>query len=240
MYTLLASNPNLGGVTADVRIFNRKASFIALMSALRYWFAFNIERACQSFWGCVTCISGPMGLYRTFDLDHILGPWSLQMFAGKDTTFGDDRHLTNQLLALGLNTRYTHRTYSETESPTQFVRWVKQQTRWSKSFFREAFWFPCAFAYQYFWLTVETTKQALYPFILSATVLPFLYSPTTFARPIAWLATMIGVAFIKSVFAVCLSGDPWMLLFSFYGFFYFFGLLPSVRFFLLFTLRCQF
>jgi hyaluronan synthase len=229
MYTLLASSPNLAGVTADVKIWNRNDSFLALMCAIRYWFAFNVERACQSFWGCVSCISGPMGLYRTYDLDRILGPWSLQSFAGRMTTFGDDRHLTNQLLGLGLNTRYTHRTFCQSESPTQFVRWVKQQTRWSKSFFREAFWFPTSFAYHSFWLTVETTKQSLYPFVLIATVLHFLYCPTMFSKPIAWLATMFGVAFIKSLFALTIERDPRMLLFSFYGVFYFFGLLPSVR-----------
>jgi hyaluronan synthase len=235
MYTLLASSPDLGGVTADVKIWNRNESFLALMCDIRYWFAFNVERACQSFWGCVTCISGPMGLYRAYDLDRILGPWSLQFFAGKETTFGDDRHLTNRLLSLGLKTRYTHRTFCQSESPTHFVRWVKQQTRWSKSFFREAFWFPTAFARHSFWLTVETTKQALYPFILIATVLHFLYYPTSILRPISWLATMFGVAFIKSLFAVVVEGTPRMLLFSFYGLFYFFGLLPSVRFY---TINC--
>jgi len=238
MYTLLASSPNVAGVTADVKIWNRNASFLALMCAIRYWFAFNIERACQSLWGCVGCLSGPMGLYRTYDLDRILGPWSLQSFAGKDTTFGDDRHLTNQLLSLGLNTRYTHRTFCQSESPTQFVRWIKQQTRWSKSFFREAFWFPKAFAYHHFWLTVETTKQSLYPFILISTVLHFLFKPTTIFRPVVWLATMVGVAFIKSLFAVAIERDPRMLLFSFYGIIYFFGLLPSVSRFLIGSQSC--
>jgi hyaluronan synthase len=228
MYNLLSSSPNVAGVTADVKIWNRNESFLALMCSIRYWFAFNVERACQSFWGCVCCISGPMGFYRTYDLDRILGPWSLQLFAGQETTFGDDRHLTNQLLALGLNTRYTHRTFCQSDSPTQFVRWVKQQTRWSKSFFREAFWFPPAFAYHSFWLTVETTLQTLYPFILIATVFHFLFHPTTIVRPAAWLITMISVALIKSLFAVVIERDPIMLLFSFYGIFYFFGLLPSV------------
>ena len=77
MYALLASSPDLGGITADVKIWNRNESFLALMCDVRHWFAFNVERACQSFWGCVTCISGPMGLYRTYDLDRILSPWSL-------------------------------------------------------------------------------------------------------------------------------------------------------------------
>ena len=38
---LLFSNSKLAGVTGDVRIWNKKESFLARMSALRYWFAFK-------------------------------------------------------------------------------------------------------------------------------------------------------------------------------------------------------
>ncbi|KAL6408378.1 Hyaluronan synthase 2 [Ilyonectria robusta] len=229
MLALLRSAPQIGGVTADVKIWNRAESLLARLCSARYWFAFNIERACQSLWRCVGCLSGPMSMYRASDLETILGPWNLQTFGGKETTFGDDRHLTNQLLAHGLRTRYTHRTWCDSESPTSFVRWVAQQTRWSKSFFREAFWFPATFALQSPWMLVETTVQALYPFILIATVFHFLFDTTSDDpwRPIIWLVTMFGVAFVKSALAVLISRDLWLLLFSAYGFIYFFGLLPS-------------
>lgn len=194
---------------------------------------FNIERACQSYYRCVTCISGPIGLYRTADMRTILGPWVLQTFLGRDCTFGDDRHLTNRLLGEGRKTAYTHLAFCESDSPAGFVRWVKQQTRWSKSFFREAFWFPAAFAKHSVWLSIETFKQTLYPFILISTIFQFLYAPTTLLRPVFWLATMFGVAGIKSTYAWILTGDPQMMLFSLYGLFYFFGLLPSKIFALL-------
>lgn len=80
----------------------------------------------------------------------ILGPWILQSFLGKETTFGDDRHLTNRILSLGHKTGYTHLAVCDSDTPAGYVRWVKQQTRWSKSFFREAFWFPKSFAYHDF------------------------------------------------------------------------------------------
>lgn len=228
MLTLLRSSDGIGGVTGDVKIWNRRESLLARLCAARYWFAFNIERACQSTWRCVACLSGPMSMYRTSDLEVILSPWNLQTFGGKPTTFGDDRHLTNQLLAHGLHTRYTHRTWCDSESPTSYVRWVAQQTRWSKSFFREAFWFPASFAYQSPWMLVETTIQALYPFLLIATVFMFLFDEGGNPwRPVIWLCTMFGVALFKSSLAVLISWNPWLLLFSFYGFIYFFGLLPS-------------
>jgi hyaluronan synthase len=229
MLTLLRSSDSIGGVTADVKIWNRRESLLARMCSARYWFAFNIERACQSLWRCVGCLSGPMSMYRTSDLETILFPWNLQTFGGKPTTFGDDRHLTNQLLAQGLKTRYTHRTWCDSEAPTLFGRWVAQQTRWSKSFFREAFWFPASFVHQSPWLLVETTIQTLYPFILIVTIFHFLFDTSGGSdwRPVIWLATMFAVALLKSVLAVVISWDLWLLLFSFYGFIYFFGLLPS-------------
>lgn len=229
MLTLLRSQPDIGGVTADVKIWNRAEGLLTRLCAARYWFAFNIERACQSMWRCVGCLSGPMSMYRSSDLETILGPWNLQTFGGKHTTFGDDRHLTNQLLAHGLKTRYTHRTWCDSESPTTFVRWVAQQTRWSKSFFREAFWFPASFAYQSPWMLVEMTIQTLYPFILIATAFHLLFdaSDANKWRPLIWLVTMFGIAFFKCLVALFICWDPWLLLFACYGFIYFFGLLPS-------------
>ncbi|KZT68090.1 glycosyltransferase family 2 protein [Daedalea quercina L-15889] len=230
MMALLFSDEKYAGVTGDVRIWNKSDSFLALMSSIRYWFAFNVERACQSAFGCVGCLSGPLGLYKTSDLISVLSPWILQTFLGKETTFGDDRHLSNRILSLGHKTGYTHLAMCDSDTPAGYVRWVKQQTRWSKSFFREAFWFPKSFAYHDFWLTVETSKQFLYPFVLTATVLRMLYNPTSWVRPLIWLATMFGVAVIKSIYGVICLRDPRQFLFGIYGFMYFFGLLPSKLF----------
>lgn len=163
-------------------------------------------------------MSGPLGLYKTSDLISVLGPWILQSFLGKETTFGDDRHLTNRILSLGHWTGYSHLAKCESDTPAGFVRWVKQQTRWSKSFFREAFWFPKSFAYAQFWLTVETTKQFMYPVILSATVLKLVYLPRDWIYPLLWLGTMFGVALIKSTYGVICMRDPTYFLFSIYGF----------------------
>ncbi|TFY62249.1 hypothetical protein EVJ58_g3977 [Rhodofomes roseus] len=230
MMALLFSDERLAGVTGDVRIWNKSDSFLALMSSIRYWFAFNVERACQSAFGCVGCLSGPLGLYKTSDLISVLGPWILQSFLGKETTFGDDRHLSNRILSLGHKTGYTHLAMCDSDTPAGYVRWVKQQTRWSKSFFREAFWFPKSFAFHRFWLTVETSKQFLYPFVLTATVMRMLYHPSGWIRPLIWLGTMFGVAVIKSIYGVICLRDPRQFLFGIYGFMYFFGLLPSKLF----------
>lgn len=61
---VLESNSKYGAVGGDVMILNLKDSYISFMSSLRYWMAFNIERSCQSFFNCVSCISGPLGKSR--------------------------------------------------------------------------------------------------------------------------------------------------------------------------------
>ena len=68
------------------------------------------------------------------------------------------------------------------------------------------------------WLTVETTKQFLYPMVLTATVLQMLYKPGDLIRPAIWLGTMFGVATIKSLYGVIAEGDLYYLLFGAYGF----------------------
>lgn len=83
--------PNIGAAAGDVRIWNSHDSLLSFMSSLRYWMAFNIERAAQSFNRCVTCVSGPMGIYRTHVLEEILDDWISQTFLGMECTYGDDR-----------------------------------------------------------------------------------------------------------------------------------------------------
>lgn len=83
--------PNIGAAAGDVRIWNAKDSLLSFMSSLRYWMAFNIERSAQSFNRSVTCVSGPMGVYRSHVLREILEDWITQTFLGMECTYGDDR-----------------------------------------------------------------------------------------------------------------------------------------------------
>lgn len=61
---VLDEDPRVGAVGGDVRILNPLDSWVSFLSSLRYWVAFNVERACQSYFHCVSCISGPLGERR--------------------------------------------------------------------------------------------------------------------------------------------------------------------------------
>lgn len=68
---VLDEDPRVGAVGGDVRILNPLDSWVSFLSSLRYWVAFNVERACQSYFHCVSCISGPLGKQR----QRLGGPW---------------------------------------------------------------------------------------------------------------------------------------------------------------------
>ncbi|XP_009072812.1 PREDICTED: hyaluronan synthase 3-like, partial [Acanthisitta chloris] len=136
----------------------------------------NVERACQSYFGCVQCISGPLGMYRNALLQQFLEDWYHQTFLGTKCSFGDDRHLTNRVLSLGYRTKYTARSKCLTETPTRYLRWLNQQTRWSKSYFREWLYNALWFHKHHLWMTYESVVTGFFPFFLIATVIQLFYA----------------------------------------------------------------
>ncbi|KAI8819788.1 nucleotide-diphospho-sugar transferase [Chytriomyces cf. hyalinus JEL632] len=221
-FTLLSS-PDVGAVTGDVKIMNPN-SWVAFLSSLRYWFAFNIERGAQSFFRCVTCVSGPLGVYRSEVVRQVLEPWVTQTFLWNKCTYGDDRHLTNLTLRTGAKVLYTHHASCLTETPLTFFRWITQQTRWSKSFFREFLFSIPAIHRQSLWMSYELFFQALYPFVLIFAINLVLWKGTLL-QLIMWANMVLFIGILKSVVAVILTKDAKFLLFPCYGFMYFFGLL---------------
>ncbi|CAM9707078.1 unnamed protein product, partial [Choristocarpus tenellus] len=63
MMVVTRDHPEIAGVAGMLTIFN-VSNWLSLLSASRYFMAFHVERAAQSFSGVVGCISGPLGLYR--------------------------------------------------------------------------------------------------------------------------------------------------------------------------------
>jgi len=229
---VLDSDPNVGAVGGDVRILNDGDSIIAFLSSLRYWMAFNVERACQSYFGVVSCISGPLGLYRNSVLQQYLNLWSDQKFLGSVCTFGDDRHLTNRMLQFGYATKYTANSICHTETPSQYLRWLNQQIRWSKSFFREWLFNALWWHKHHPWMTYESILAGFFPYFVTGTVIAYAWSGDIWN--IMWLmCTIQAMGLLKGIFASCLKRDATMMYMSIYGVLYMTSLLPSKYFALL-------
>ncbi|KAI8637091.1 nucleotide-diphospho-sugar transferase [Parasitella parasitica] len=218
--------PNIGAAAGDVRIWNAFDSVLSFMSSLRYWMAFNIERSAQSFNRCVTCVSGPMGIYRSHVLREVLDDWINQRFLGMECTYGDDRHLTNRTLLQGYRVVYTHLAFCETETPTAFLRWFKQQTRWSKSFYRELFWNARSLHKHSPWMAAELFYQGIYPFVLLFSIFQILFSKSPFVLCV-WLISLLAIACIKTFYSILVTRNLRFLAFPVYSLYYMFGLVPA-------------
>lgn len=232
---VLESNPMYGAVGGDVMILNCQDSFISFMSSLRYWMAFNIERACQSYFDCVSCISGPLGLYRNDLLQQFLESWYNQKFLGTHCTFGDDRHLTNRMLSMGYATKYTARSKCYTETPAQFLRWLNQQTRWTKSYFREWLFNAMWWHKHHLWMTYESIVSGIFPFFVTATIIHLFWTGTLW--DILWILCCIQIiGLAKSIYAGILRKDFVMVFMSLYSALYMTSMLPT-KYFAIFTIN---
>ncbi|XP_043946509.1 hyaluronan synthase 2-like [Protopterus annectens] len=229
---VLENNPTCGGVGGDVQILNKYDSWVSFLSSVRYWMAFNIERACQSYFGCVQCISGPLGMYRNDLLQQFLEAWYNQEFMGSKCSFGDDRHLTNRVLSLGFSTKYTSKSKCLTETPTKYLRWLNQQTRWSKSYFREWLYNSLWFYKHNVWMTYEAVVTGFFPFFLVATVIQLFYRGRIW-NILLFLMTVQFIGLVKAVFGSFLRRDITMLFMSVYSILYMSSLLPAKMYALL-------
>ncbi|RXM28292.1 Hyaluronan synthase 3 [Acipenser ruthenus] len=226
---IIEQDPKVGGAGGDVQILNKYDSWISFLSSVRYWMAFNVERACQSYFGCVQCISGPLGMYRNSLLQQFLEDWYNQTFLGSKCSFGDDRHLTNRVLSLGYKTKFTARSTCQTETPTKYLRWLNQQTRWSKSYFREWLYNALWFHKHNLWMTYESVVTGFFPFFLIATVIHLFYRGRIWNILLFFLTVQL-VGMIKATYACFLRGNVVMIFMSLYSLLYMSSLLPAKMF----------
>jgi len=244
-------DPRVGAVTGDVRILNRTkrtgGTLISFLSSLRYWQAFNLERAAQSLFGVVYCVSGPLGAYRSIVWKEIIEDWSNQIFLGRITTTGDDRCATNYTLRStgkrfgeAWRVHFTPYAYCETETPTTLVRWLKQQERWSRSFYREA-QLTYRWSYKHHtWLTYELVYHVLFPFFLFFSILGQIITIITthhYSGAFLFLFLIFFSGCIRSIYGFILTKNYKHLYFSLYGFLYMAFLLWVKLFALLFVWR---
>ena len=220
-------------VTGDVKIYNID-NLLALLISLKFWYAFNLERAAQSFFGIVGCVPGPFGLYKKSAIKPLIETWINQKLLGKECTFGDDRHLTNLVLANHGKICYDHRAKCYTDTPVTLKRFATQQTRWGKSFLREYFVNIKSFRFNTMWLSFEQT----FVFFIVYYVMYYLtlnFFNSNLENTLLIFASLISFGFLRSLYAIISTkGDFSFLIFPLYSYLYLFILFP-VKLWTLFT-----
>jgi hyaluronan synthase len=131
------ADPKVGAVCGHADVLNVRESWLTRMQAVRYFVAFRVVKAAESVFNAVTCCSGCFSAYRREAILPRMEWWENQTFLGVESTFGDDRSLTNCVLR-DWRIVYEKKAVSHTIVPSTFRAFVKQQTRWKRSWTRES------------------------------------------------------------------------------------------------------
>jgi len=220
----------VGAVTGDVGVSNASVNLLTRLIHMRYWVAFNQERAAQGYFGTVLCCSGPFAVYRRSALSEVWSRYISQTFRGIRCTYGDDRHLTNLVLSRDYLALFEPRAHAITHAPTTLREYLKQQLRWNKSFYRELLWTLPFVLRRPPYLLFEVITQTMLPLLLTLAVGSAL-TTTMFVRPgyfIHYLAAVVVMALIHCAYGAWRNRDPRFMLFVLYGFLHA-GLLIPIR-----------
>jgi len=131
------ADEKVGAICGHADVLNLDETWLTKMQAVRYFVAFKVVKAAESVFNAVTCCSGCFSAYRREAILPHLDWWEHQMFLGKESTFGDDRSLTNCVLR-DWKVTYEEKAVSHTIVPETFKQFMKQQTRWKRSWTRES------------------------------------------------------------------------------------------------------
>ncbi|MHC1761881.1 MAG: glycosyltransferase [Negativicutes bacterium] len=127
----------MGGVSGRTDVANTYTNTLTKMQSVRYYIAFRIMKAAESYFDTVSCLSGPLSCYRKELVLKYLDAWLNQRFLGEKATFGDDRSMTNFLLRHH-RTCYQDTAVCSTMVPNTHNIFLKQQMRWKRSWLRES------------------------------------------------------------------------------------------------------
>ena len=247
---LVFDNPEIGAVSGLGRSYNPD-NILTKMQDTWYDGQYSIMKGMESAFGTVSCCPGILSAYRKEAIMPCLDAWANDKFLGSDFTFGDDRHLTSYVLGgnkhyLGNHYKVWKTVYCEsaivyTEMPSTFKKFIRQQIRWKKSWFR-VFFFNVPFYYKDRNLFVAALYylQMIWSFVSPVVaVRSLIYLPLQ-GHFFDGLVYVSGLTFVGLLFAADFkmrnpkSGNMWAyrLLWSWIGFF-----LSSLEYYSLLTIR---
>ncbi len=130
-------DPRVGAVAGKVVVLNRDEGLIPRMLHVRFILSFDFLRSGQSTFRSVYCTPGALSAYRAQGVRRVLRGWLEQRFLGVQCTYGEDRALTNDLMAQGYDAVYQSRAVVHTMVPTTYGQLCRMFLRWERSYVRE-------------------------------------------------------------------------------------------------------
>ena len=132
-------DPSVGAVAGKVAVHNRMSGLIPRMLHVRFILSFDYLRSAQSVFRTVYCCPGALAAYRGEVVRRVLPAWEGQRFLGAQCTYGEDRALTNDILASGYDTVYQRAAVVHTVVPETYSKLCRMFLRWDRSYIREEF-----------------------------------------------------------------------------------------------------
>lgn len=224
MICCIEQDDKIGCATGNLKVFN--THLLGRIVNARYGYAFNFERGAMSYFGVMNCCSGPLSIYRSDIIDsNFINEFRNQKFLGNICGPGDDRHLTNMVMIRGYKSKQTHLAIAWTEAPSTFLRFLRQQVRWIRSFYREQFWQILAIPRQSIYLSIITQYEILYPFFIFIWLID-LISVNSLNKIIRFAIISGIIIMIRTLMLVVLLKDIKYFLNLFYLPIYLFFILP--------------
>ncbi|WP_234404886.1 glycosyltransferase [Paenibacillus bouchesdurhonensis] len=194
-------DPRMGGVAGRTDVENKYTNSITKLQTVRYYIAFRIMKAAESYFDSVTCLSGPLSCYRKDLILEHSEAWLNQKFLGQPATFGDDRSMTNFILRTH-RTAYQDAAICSTIVPSKTSVFLKQQMRWKRSWLRESLrasgfiWRKEPFMSLFFYVGVVVPIAAPIIVLYNLVYVPLAYQvfPGTFLMGLLLMGLLMSLA----------------------------------------------
>ncbi|MEW8392722.1 MAG: glycosyltransferase [Candidatus Thiodiazotropha sp.] len=125
-------DPAVGAVGGFIAVRNPQ-SLIAQFQQLEYLISLNFIRKALSYFGAVTIIPGPVGLFRREAINAVFG------YREEKDIFAEDADLTVRLLSAGWKVKGDTSMVSATEVPIDVFSVLRQRYRWKRGIFQAFF-----------------------------------------------------------------------------------------------------
>jgi len=185
------AHPDAGAVSAHGRALNADKNLLTKIQDTWYEGQFRLSKGLESVYGAVTCASGCLSAFRREAIEPHIHVWANDRFLGKEFRFATDRTMTGHVLrertakeardapaAANGGTNETPRRWDVlysasarvwTEVPATWRKFLRQQTRWKKSFIRNLF-----FTGRFYWRRPALAAWAFYLGVLFVLVGPII------------------------------------------------------------------
>jgi cellulose synthase/poly-beta-1,6-N-acetylglucosamine synthase-like glycosyltransferase len=221
----LVAHPGLGAVSGHARALNADQSLLTKVQDTWYEGSFRVAKAAEATQGTVTCVSGPLAVFRRDAIWNYLPAWAADRFLGGEFRFATDRQLTGYVLGqrwVGQSLKQAHRgspfveeqNFPEREWRVGYVRsaqvwtvvpagaraFMRQQVRWKKSFVRNV-----CFTGRFMWRRGIGPSALYYGHVLWVLMAPFMA-----VRHLVW-APMHGLWMLSALYigGVTVKGLAW-------------------------------